>query len=249
MTTQMDPYVRVYYSILTDERFEHVYDDDVAFATWVRLLMVADGAYPAPTHLPGNVKRRALAKLVAAGLIDLLPRRLFRVHGLQAERLKRAEQGRHAADVRHHGKETADRLAAERARNARALKTQREVVAQDHENASPLGDERLRGDLAKTAPFERGPAAASSAPAVRQQSMSSADPVPRRDEHRQAKTSKDETRRPAAENDGSKTRDRQPTDDERIADLKRRLETVTDPNLRMGIEATIERLGGRHVAA
>lgn len=89
-----DKHVRVYYSIRDDEKFDEVYPDDAKLACWLRLLLDADAAYPAPASLPRSVKARPLAALVAAGLVDLLPGDMFRLHGMEAERNRRAEAGR-----------------------------------------------------------------------------------------------------------------------------------------------------------
>jgi len=100
MTAQTDPYVRVYYRIVEDDRFADVYPDDRALACWLRLLIIADGAFPAPGALPRGVNETALQRLVTAGLIDRVGRDHFRVHGLESERARRSESGRKAAAVR-----------------------------------------------------------------------------------------------------------------------------------------------------
>jgi hypothetical protein len=86
-------YVRVYYRILEDPKFTDVYSDDVRFATWVRLLMAADNAWPHPAPTPRNVNADAFTFLVDVGLIDLATNDHYRVHGLDAERMHRREQG------------------------------------------------------------------------------------------------------------------------------------------------------------
>ena len=84
-------YSRVYWSIIDDPKFEHVYDDDRALAAWLRLLLVADQAWPASAHLPGNIRRQAVALLVSSGLVDLQQGGRYRIHGLDAERTRRKE--------------------------------------------------------------------------------------------------------------------------------------------------------------
>lgn len=85
-------YVRVYYSIRDDERFAGLYEDDKCLATWLRLLLAADAIWPAPADLPASANRKAIALLANAGLIHLLPGRLFRINGLDAERTARRER-------------------------------------------------------------------------------------------------------------------------------------------------------------
>jgi hypothetical protein len=84
------PYSRVYWSVADDPKFVGVYDDDSALALWLRLLMSADALWPAPAPLPRSARPKPLAKLVDAGIIDLLPGDRYRVHGLEAERQRRA---------------------------------------------------------------------------------------------------------------------------------------------------------------
>lgn len=99
-------YVRVYYSIRTDPKFEAVYGDDASLAAWVRLLLDADAVWPAPASIPKSCKPGAFRRLVDAGIVDALPGHLFRVHGLDAERDKRGQSGRNAAAMRWHSART-----------------------------------------------------------------------------------------------------------------------------------------------
>lgn len=101
-------YVRVYYSIRSDERFETIYGDDIALACWLRLLLDADAAWPEPASVPKAARQRSYRKLVAVGLIEELPGHLYRVHGLDRERDMRAHSGRIAAAVRWHSERNAN---------------------------------------------------------------------------------------------------------------------------------------------
>lgn len=107
MTAQSDPYVRVYYRVLSDGKFRGL--SSAAWGQWVRLLVVADGMYPAPAPLPRWTEEEPLAELVAAGIIDLEVGDHFRVHGMVSERAGRAEAATYAADVKHHGLVEANR--------------------------------------------------------------------------------------------------------------------------------------------
>lgn len=100
MTAQQDPYVRVYYRIIDDPKFDGVYDNDAALAAWLRLLLAADAMYPAPATIPRGVKPSALDRLVKAELVDLLPGDRYRLHGLKSERERRQDQARRAARKR-----------------------------------------------------------------------------------------------------------------------------------------------------
>lgn len=87
--SERQPYSRVYWSIIDDPKFASIYDDDRHLAAWLRLLIVADQTYPASAHLPSGCQRASIKALVAAGLVDVAGRR-YRIHGLDAERTKRA---------------------------------------------------------------------------------------------------------------------------------------------------------------
>lgn len=115
------PYSRLYHSLVDDPDFAGVYDDDAAFATWVRLLMVADASYPTAAPLPRSARRRPLQKLQDAGLVEVLPGQRFRVKGLESERGRRAALGRKAANMRHHGGSNADAMQTHNGRTADGL--------------------------------------------------------------------------------------------------------------------------------
>jgi hypothetical protein len=125
MTAQEDPYVRVYYRVLTDEKFKPL--SSAAWGHWVRLLTVADGMFPSSAPLPRWVERKPLQELVAAGIVDLDGSDYFRIHGMEPERASRAEAARFAADVKHHGLEEAERRRSERSAGA----------VQPHADAAP----------------------------------------------------------------------------------------------------------------
>jgi hypothetical protein len=96
------PYSRVYHSIVDDDKFASVYDDDRRLATWLRLLIAADQAYPASAHIPMGCHRPSVVALADAGLIDLGTGSRFRLHGLVTEREMRSQSARNAAAVRWH---------------------------------------------------------------------------------------------------------------------------------------------------
>jgi hypothetical protein len=83
------PYSRVYWAIIDDEKFKSIYDDNNHLASWMRLLLIADQAWPASAHMPANVRRASVAALSKAELIDLLEGGRYRIRGLDAERARR----------------------------------------------------------------------------------------------------------------------------------------------------------------
>ena len=94
------PYSRIYWTVRSDDRLASIYPDDRHLATWVRLLIAADMAWPAPADVPGTARRASLAALEAAGVIELLPGGLFRFHGLDTERGRRADAARTSSGYR-----------------------------------------------------------------------------------------------------------------------------------------------------
>jgi hypothetical protein len=98
-----DRFVLVHYDqIARDSRFDSIRNDDKALGLWQRLLWLADAMWPLPAPIPGWASRSTLAKLTAkeCGLIEILPEHLFRVHGLDRERERRAAKGKPGARTR-----------------------------------------------------------------------------------------------------------------------------------------------------
>jgi hypothetical protein len=114
MTTQADPYTRVYYRVLNDPKFAGM--SSAAWGHWVRLLVIADGMYPAPAPVPRWVEDGPMKELQERGIIDLEGEDYFRIHGMTGERATRSEAATFAADVRHVGQAEAERRRAERIR-------------------------------------------------------------------------------------------------------------------------------------
>ena len=97
---ERSPYSRVYWTIADDERFSTVYDHDAYLAAWLRLLLIADQAWPASGHLPASVAPRAVKALADCGLLILQSGHRFRIHGMDAERNARSNAARNAAAER-----------------------------------------------------------------------------------------------------------------------------------------------------
>jgi len=105
-----DPYVRVYYRVISDPRFENIYTNARALGTWLQLLLIADGMFPAPAPIPAYVHGPSLRLLVDAGLVDLRTHSQYVVHGLASERQMRSDSARNAAAVRWHSARNADQM-------------------------------------------------------------------------------------------------------------------------------------------
>jgi hypothetical protein len=90
------PYVRIYASLARD--YPQVWADPLALGTYVQLLAIADGMFPAPAPLPRRVREDALAALTASGLIRIAADDTFQVAGLRKEREGRG-MGRRAGGL------------------------------------------------------------------------------------------------------------------------------------------------------
>ena len=101
------PFVRVYHADLIRD-YPDVWDNDAALAAWVRLLVSADGSWPAPAELPRAAKDKAVATLVSSGLVIPDSAHRFRIKGMDAERIARADAGRKAAAKRWHSERNAE---------------------------------------------------------------------------------------------------------------------------------------------
>jgi hypothetical protein len=135
MTAQTDPYVRVYYRVLADDKFRSL--SSAAWGHWVRLLVIADSMHPSSAPLPRWVERKPLQELVAARIVDLEGGDYFRIHGMTTERAQRTEAATFAAEVKHHGLAEATRRQAERAGSSGRM--QPDAGAARGAAAQPLG--------------------------------------------------------------------------------------------------------------
>ena len=105
-------YCRVYHSIIDDAKFAAVYQDDRRLALWLRLLIGADQAYPAPAVLQRSANMLALAHLVEVRLVELVGSDHYRICGLAAERTARSNASRIAARMRWDGSRNAGAYAS-----------------------------------------------------------------------------------------------------------------------------------------
>ena len=81
-------FARFYYDDFIAE-YPEVYGDDAAFSAWMRLLVIAEKAWPGAPELPRSISRRAMSTLVDAGLLALGPRYTFALLGHDKERSRR----------------------------------------------------------------------------------------------------------------------------------------------------------------
>jgi hypothetical protein len=93
-------YIRVYHAAIDDPKFVGIWDNDARLALWVRLLVAADLAWPQSAALPRSAKVSALTALVDCGLVDMVGRDQFRIHGMDSERRDRHERAQSASNAR-----------------------------------------------------------------------------------------------------------------------------------------------------
>jgi hypothetical protein len=147
-------YSRVYHDAQTDPRFETIWPDDAALALWLRLLIAADGTWPTPCPVPRTANEDALNALVAAGLVELLPGDLYRIHGLDAERTRRSEAGKRAIQARWDtARNTASNTASISPRNTEPIPNRAE---QNRTEQAPPGETPRARDVGVTAPRPAG---------------------------------------------------------------------------------------------
>ena len=99
----MSDFVMVRFDIEDDERLATIYPDDGTLGLWLRLLLLAEHAWPKPAYLPRRTNGQRLRTLVEAGCIVMIDRDRFRFHGLDAEHQRRIDRSRAAANARWSG--------------------------------------------------------------------------------------------------------------------------------------------------
>ena len=132
-------YVRVYYSIQDDPKFDRVRGSVALLGTWLRLLMAADAVWPASADLPRSLQSGHVRVLVDCGLVDELPEHRFRIHGLDSERNARRNAASNAAAKRWHSDGNADAMPSKA--EPRRAETR---LAEDVDSAEPARPSRVR---------------------------------------------------------------------------------------------------------
>jgi hypothetical protein len=129
------PYARLYLDLVDDPKFAGIYENDHHFAAWCRLLMIAEGAWPASAHLPsGRLARPSSVRVLSEStLIDARPGDRYRVHGLDNEREARADRARTSVAHRR-----------DRSNNDRTTTVERPYIDRSTSRAEPSQDEQSR---------------------------------------------------------------------------------------------------------
>lgn len=136
-------YVRVYFSIIDDPKFAEIYRHEATVGTWLKLLLTADAVWPASCDLPRWVKPGPLTLLTGAGIVDLLPDHRYRIHGLDAERNRRAASaavgGRASARSRA-GEQTLNERSPDKRTESNLAKQSRDEQSKAEPNAPTTDD-------------------------------------------------------------------------------------------------------------
>lgn len=147
------------------DEFPEVYEDDVAYAAWGRLLRLADMAWPAAATLPFGVKRQALAVLTkdreGGPLVVMVTAATFRVRGMDKHRAKRSQSAKDAADARWgNADSTADGYAERIAdSNAETMPSREEEIREEErrrEQSAPASDDPVVAFHERTGEFPSG---------------------------------------------------------------------------------------------
>ena len=93
------PFARVYYVDL-ERDYPEVYHDDHLYATWGRLLAIAEAMWPVVPEIPRSAKAAYVKALVATSLVIRDGAYGYRIKGLDDERTARRTAARTAASKR-----------------------------------------------------------------------------------------------------------------------------------------------------
>jgi hypothetical protein len=155
MTKPADPYSRVYWRIVDDERFADIYGSDAHLAAWLRLLLGADQAWPASAAIPASVRRASVKALADCGLVELRPGGFYRIHGLEAERSRRVAHAERAASIRHSSGD-AHGTGEQPVSNAHGMPRLVETSKDEEETSIATGEDAFADYYALTIRYPRG---------------------------------------------------------------------------------------------
>ena len=81
-------FARFYFDVFIRD-YPDIYTDDAAFATWMRLLVLAERSWPAMPELPRSVRSVPLRKLTTRELVAVGPDHVYALKGFHVERSRR----------------------------------------------------------------------------------------------------------------------------------------------------------------
>lgn len=92
-------FCRVYYDDMLRDHAD-VWRDDALLSTWLRLLVAAEKAWPSWPEVPRSAKRRAVVRLIEAGMLSVTPDQHYELRGFKTDREMRAQSASYAAASR-----------------------------------------------------------------------------------------------------------------------------------------------------
>lgn len=99
-------FARIYYEEFIEE-FPRIYEDDRLFATWTRLLIGAEKAWPNDPEIPRRVRPATLAYLIEQGVLRVSGYH-YHLLGFQKDRRRRADGGKAGATAKWHANASAN---------------------------------------------------------------------------------------------------------------------------------------------
>ncbi len=134
-------YSKLYWRFAVE--FEEAFHDDAVLATWCRLLVAADIAYPQPVEVPRRVPEAVLEKLASMKLVKLLPGDRYEIRGMKAERERQRDHAKAAATARWKKPRNAPSSAPRNAR--RSAQTMPREIESKRENieSPPDGEDSM----------------------------------------------------------------------------------------------------------
>lgn len=92
------PFARLYYVDLRRD-YPDVWKDNDTFATYARLLSLADATWPLVPEVPRSEKRPHVEKLIASSLVQMVSEFGYQIKGFDAERSARSDAASNAARI------------------------------------------------------------------------------------------------------------------------------------------------------
>lgn len=136
--------------IFRDVQDASFFHDDIVFAWWVRLRLLADVAYPEAGTFPRRIPDDVIARLVEGGHLAQVNSERFRDVALDAERDAQAALGRAGAEARWHRGPNGGPMGGPKGAHQIAMQTDTETETETYvESVSGVG-KRARDDGRRT---------------------------------------------------------------------------------------------------
>jgi hypothetical protein len=138
------PYARVYYVDLEAD-YPTVWNDNDCLSTWLRMLTVAEAAWPALPEIPRSARMPFVQRIAATSLIELVGPYKYRIKGMDAERSARSNAASNAARTRYGTADsTAVRTAPTMPNQTEPNQTKPSLVARENDGPKDKREERRK---------------------------------------------------------------------------------------------------------